>query len=438
MMRAHGHSLLLMIAFGFTSLGYCYPVFAFTLQDAFIYAMNKDPAIRSSKYNQDASIENITIAKSRLLPQISLQGSSNQLTQTTIQDLPGNQILSRSFTGPSVNHQLVIRQGLMRPKEISAINFAELQSQFGEVKFQSDLSELWMRVAFAWVDLVGSAQLVEAYEKPLKPLLAAARQEKTRMMQGDGTKDAIVEAEAQYQLAVATYQQALQSMNAKQRAFEILTQLDSKLLLGLRLNLSPSPTIRENELDRLLHRAKDRSFELRFAELQVQLQRERLRMARADHLPTLDLIAAWNVAKNDATSTQGFRYQNNQVGVQYAMPIYAGGAISAAVRQAALALEASFADREAVTNRVEGDFRVLWATWLGHIARVRAGDKLIESSREQLKAAELSYVQGVKTVVELANAELMLSRRIADQVNVVIEYQKNMARLSRIDFDLDN
>jgi outer membrane protein TolC len=87
---------------------------------------------------------------------------------------------------------------------------------------------------------------------------------------------------------------------------------------------------------------------------------------------------------------------------------------------------------------VEGDFRALWAAWLGQIGRLQAGYKLVESSKEQLKGTELSYVHGVKTVLELANAELALSRRIADQINVVVEYQKYTARLSRNDFSLEN
>ena len=54
---------------------------AFTLEDAIISALKIDPSIRSSELNQLAIKENIAIARSRLLPQISLQGSSNQLTQ---------------------------------------------------------------------------------------------------------------------------------------------------------------------------------------------------------------------------------------------------------------------------------------------------------------------------------------------------------------------
>ncbi len=437
-MQLFGHSKLLKLLIGAAALLIYLPVLSLTLQEAFESAVRIDPAIRASKFNQEASNENIAIARSRLLPQISLQGSSNQLTQTTTQDVPGNSSISRSFTGPSVNHQFVIRQGLIRPKDISGLNFAEIQAQYGDVKYQSDLSDLWMRVTYAWIDAVSSAQLVDTYERPLKPLLAAARQEKMKFLEGDGTKDAAAEADAQFQIANATYQQALQNFKAKQRAFEILTQTSFNALQSARLDLNPAPKFTERDRDWLWNRTQEKSFELRFAELQVTLQKERVRMSKADHMPTLDLMAAWNIAKNDATSTQGYRYQNNQVGIQYVVPIYSGGAITAADRQAALALEASIAERENIANRVEGDFRSLWATWLGQIGRLQAGYRLVESSKEQLKAAELSYLNGVKTVLELANAELALSRRIADQINVVVEYQKYTARLSRADFSLEN
>ena len=438
MMKAFGHLVTLRIFLGLSSLAFSLPVLAITLQDAFNNAVKVDPTLRASKFTQEASNQNIAIARSRLLPQVSLLGSSNQLTQTTTQDVPGSTSISRSFSGPSVNHQFVIRQGLLRPKDVSGLNFAELQAQYGEVKYQSDMSDLWTRVTHAWIDLVGSTQLVEAYERPIKPLLSAVNQEKAKLKQGDGTKDAAIEAEAQYQFAAAMHQQALQNLRAKQRSFEVLTQADSKSLLGLRLNLNPTPTFEESDRDRLWTRTREKSFDLKFSELQVLLQRERVRMARADHMPTLDVLASWNLAKNDATSTQGYRYQNNQVGIQYMVPIYAGGSISAADRQAGLALEASISDSEAVANRVEGDFRVLWSNWLGQVARVRAGFKLVESSKEQLKATELSYVHGVKTVMELANAELVMSRRLADQINAVVEYQKYTARLSRNEFNLEN
>lgn len=422
---------------GVIAFGVAMPVFAATIQEAFDNAVKVDPALRSSRFNQDANNENIAIARSRLLPQISLQGSTNQLTQTTTQDVPGNSSISKSFTGPSANHQFVIRQGLLRPKEISAINFAELQSLYGEVKYQSDLSDLWLRVTYAWIDLVGTKQLVEAYARPLKPLQAAAKQEVARLIQGDSTKDVVAEAEAQFQFANASHNQALQTFKAKQKAFELLTQIDPELLNGMNLNLLPKKAFSETDRDQLLKRKRETSFELRLAEIQEQLQRERLRMTRADHLPTLDVIASWNIAKNDATSTQGYQYKNNQIGIQYIVPIYTGGATSAAERQVGFSLDATIAESEAVANRLEGDFQLLWAAWSGQYSRVQAGFKLVESAREQLKASTLSFAHGVKSMADLANSELTFSRREVDQINLVMDYQKYSARLSRKDFFLN-
>ena len=422
---------------GVIALGVVMPVCAATIQEAFDNAIKVDPALRSSRFNQDASNENIAIARARLLPQISLQGSTNQLTQTTTQDVPGNSSISKSFTGPSANHQFVIRQGLLRPKEISAINFAELQSLYGEVKYQSDLSDLWLRVTYAWIDLVGTKQLVEAYARPLKPLQAAAKQEVARFIQGDSTKDVVAEAEAQFQFANASHNQALQTFKAKQKAFELLTQIDPELLNGMNLSLLPKKAFSETDRDQLLKRKRETSFELRLAEIQEQVQRERLRMTRADHLPTLDVIASWNIAKNDATSTQGYQYKNNQIGIQYIFPIYTGGATSAAERQVGFSLDATIAESEAVANRLEGDFQLLWAAWLGQYSRVQAGFKLVESAREQLKASTLSFAHGVKSMADLANSELTFSRREVDQINLVMDYQKYSARLSRNDFFLN-
>jgi outer membrane protein TolC len=172
---------------------------AVTLEDAIESALKVDPSLRASKFNVLATEENIAIARSRLLPQVSLQGSSNQLTQTTTQELPVGGSSSRSFTGPSVNHQFVIRQALLRPKELASLRYAELQSQYMELKFKSDVKDLRTRVIHAWIDLLGAQQIAQTYERPLHLMQIAAKQERAKYVQGDGTKDAVLEAEAQYE-----------------------------------------------------------------------------------------------------------------------------------------------------------------------------------------------------------------------------------------------
>jgi hypothetical protein len=63
-MKAFGHSVALRIFVGLLALAINLPVLAITLQEAFNSAVKVDPALRASKFNQDASNENIAIARS--------------------------------------------------------------------------------------------------------------------------------------------------------------------------------------------------------------------------------------------------------------------------------------------------------------------------------------------------------------------------------------
>lgn len=414
------------------------PAHALTIEEAFIKAIEIDSILKSSRFNQQAASENNEIARSRLFPQIMLQGSSNQLTQTTTQDVTGAASLSRSFTGPSINHQLMIRQGLLRHKDMSVLKLAEYQLKNSEIKYINDFSELWLRVAYAYIDLIGAQQIAETLEKPLSNMIDAAKQEKVRFEKGEGTKDSAKEAEAQYQQSSAYHAQALQSLWAKQKNFESLTKIESNQLKEIKLSLTNKSKVVLDNKTQVWLEYKENSNELRLAQLQIEMQNERLKLAKAENMPMLDVLATWNVAKNDATSTQGYRYKNNQIGIQYSMTLFAGGGISAGERQAIRNIEASMEDAVSISNKVENEFNLIWSTVLGLRARVDANNYLIDSAKELLKANALSYKYGVKTVNEVANAEALESRRIVEQINLVIEMKKNLIKLRKANLNIDN
>jgi outer membrane protein TolC len=403
---------------------------AVTLEDAIESALKVDPSLTASKFNVLATGENIVIARSRLLPQVSLQGSSNQLTQTTTQDLSSGVSSSRSFTGPSVNHQFVIRQALLRPKELSALRYAELQSKYMEIKFKSDVKDLRTRVIHAWIDLLGAQQIAQAYERPLHFMQDAAKQELAKYEQGDNTKDAAMEAEAQYENLKATHIQALETLKNKQSAFERLTKFPALVLAEKKLGFDKLPLFIESDKPLLWANFQDASLEIQMSNLQVQMQLERLRMAEADHKPTLDLLAAVNIAKNDATSTQGYQYKNKQVGVQYTVPLFGGGGLTAGVNQASLAYEASLSEGEALMVRLANDFDTSWGLVLSNSSRQKAILVGLASGREQVNSNKRSFELGVKSIAESANAEISFARRMIDAIAMTQEYLKNILKLT--------
>jgi outer membrane protein TolC len=402
---------------------------AVTLDEVIEIALKIDPTLRASKLNSQATEENIALARAKLLPQVSLQGTSSQLTQTTIQDLPTGGSSSRSFAGPSVNHQLVMRQAIFRPKDLSSLRYAELQTEYMQLKYKFDLAELKSRISSSWIELIGAQQIALAYQKPLTSMKLAAMQERAKLEQGDGTKDVMMEADAQYENAKATYQQAMETLKAKQISFEKLTTISSDQLANKKYASMHVKDIPEDEKLIIWENLRNASLELQMAKLQELMQLERVRIAKADHKPTLDLIAAVNLAQNDATSTQGYQYKNTQLGVQYILPLYLGGGVNASIKQAYYSYESSKLESQIQHSRIENDFYSSWSQLVGVIKRKNAMTNSIISAEEQLNAVKKGFDLGVKTVNDIAVSEMNLTRREVEFIYLTQDYHKLKLKL---------
>jgi len=394
-------------------------------------ASKLDPVLRSSELNQQANQEGVNVARSRLYPQVFMQGGGQQLTQTTTQDTATGP-LARTFTGPSSSHQLMVRQALIRPREFSAVRQAQAMAQYSEYRMHIDRSDLWYRVSLAWVEWLGARELLKVQQAPLPTLKAWAQQERNRWAEGDGTRDSLMEAQAQWANAQALLAEAQQNNAAREAALRLLTH--NTVPWGASVPwpqfLPAAPSFADSE--GIWRRVLDDSLELKAAIAMEQIQSERQSMAKMEHMPTLDLVATANRALNDATSTQGYRYQNQQIGVQYTIPIFAGGGTMAAERQALAIFQASVADREALQMRLENEWLSVQSVVFAGPDRLNAGQEMLLSALEQCKAAERGMFHGVKTWSDRAQAELSFSRRSADQVNLMLGILRAQLRLLRL------
>jgi outer membrane protein TolC len=243
----------------------------------------------------------------------------------------------------------------------------------------------------------------------------------------------VAEALAQHENLGAVRADKLLSLRAQRRAFALLTGLAEDALEGASLRPEPpAPLLRPGD-GAALSEAVEQALELAAARLDVELGAKRLRQAEVDHYPTLDLTASIASARNDATSTQGYSYLNRQVGLQYTVPIYTGGGLTAAQGQASRAYEASQAQAQAVTNRLEGQAWSLAAAEAGALERCRADELLVAAAREQLAFAARAYAQGLQTRGDLANAEATLARRSVDRVqNLLGVYRAQLGILKSL------
>ena len=169
--------------------------------------------------------------------------------------------------GPSVNHQFVNKQALYRPKELSALRYVEMQMPFISLKYRSEVSELKLGVINAWINLWGAWQIVHVYDRPLQLMQAAAKQERARYEQGDSTKEAAIEAYAQYENSISTHRQSVAALIVKQSVIEKLTMISAADWVGTKLAFDTLPVF--SEVDKTLNsnNYQDTSFELQMTKM---------------------------------------------------------------------------------------------------------------------------------------------------------------------------
>jgi TolC family type I secretion outer membrane protein len=388
------------------------PAAATDLRSALTAAEVRDPKLAAARSNRDAAAEYVPLAQSRLLPQVSLQGSAQRLHQTTTEEtLLGER--ETKFVGPSGSAQLALRQGLYRPRDRLGLDIGELQAEVGSHQLASASSELWRRASTAWLDVL----LAESQHEAMGEAMAAAErtqaQARRRLNDGDGTRDAVAEAEAQFAAARARVNEAALLRDARQRQFAALTGLAGVALDNWRLPQQlPAPLARsEAEFIELL---LARNPELRAAAATSAVSEKRLAQARADHMPSLDLVASASRSQNDTAANVGSRYRYQQIGVQFSLPLFTGGGLSAAERQAAAFSMAAANDRDAYAENLRLRASELWASEQGLRERIAGAAGLVEASREQLHAAEQGLRHGVRSIGDVSAAATQLANRRRD------------------------
>ena len=391
-------------------------------------AQGRDPTLQSAAANRDAAQENIDIARSRLLPQLSYQNTTQQTHQTTTQTTSaGPQV--RDFDGKSYSRQLSLRQGLIRPRDVAGYMAGGAQAEYGTYKYDSALSDLWSRSVAAWLDVLAARTLLDVQQQTLKSVTEAARQEVKRFDRGDGTRDARAEAQAQSAQAQALVVDAKLALQARERAYQLLTGLDPQALANKRLPNEAEVKLPESSKDELWSFVASAGPEFLAAQAVETVNRYRMIQAASDHLPTLDFVASATRAQNDSTNTLGATYNNRQVGAQLALPLFSGGGIEAGRRQAMATYQASVADREATLMRLDTQFTNDWASQAGLLERAQAARSLLDAAKDQRRGIELGLARGLRNWGDLSGAELLVARRYNDLVNLQVTLFKTQARL---------
>ncbi|MDD5301023.1 MAG: TolC family outer membrane protein [Gallionella sp.] len=398
------------------------------LLETFRAAQANDPVFAAARATQQAGQEKLPQGRSLLMPTISLNANST-FNDQTIQ-------YKGAFPFPAGNtrynnhgYGVNLTQPLYRQQNWLAYTEAELQVAQTEAQFRVAEQDLILRVAQAYFDVLiaqDSVQLAEAQKTAISEQLEQA---KRNFEVGSATITDTHEAQARYDLTTAQEIAAQNDLEIKRRALQQLINAMPKDLrhLGKEFKLeAPQPA----DMEKWVDNAQINSPQLAIAQAGSELAEKEVARNRGGHYPTVDLVANYsNNQSNGGSFGVGSDNTNKSVGVQLNMPLFQGGAVNSKWREAQANLERARQELENTRRSVALQTRQAYLGVVSGIAQVKALQQALTSSESVLEATKLGQEVGVRTNLDVLNAQQQLYATRRDLYQAEYNYLISQLRL---------
>ncbi|TAN79411.1 MAG: channel protein TolC, partial [Gallionella sp.] len=394
---------LLLLA---TLLGASSSAQAADLLETFRAAQANDPVFAAARATMQAGQEKLPQGRSLLLPNISLSANSTFNDQT---------VQSQGAFPPSGNYRynshgygVNLTQPLFRQQNWLSYTEAELQVAQTEAQFRVAEQDLILRVAQAYFDVLiaqDSVQLAEAQKTAISEQLEQA---KRNFEVGSATITDTHEAQARYDLTSAQEIAAQNNLEIKKRTLQQLINAMPKELrhLGKEFRLeAPQPA----DMEKWVDDAQLNSLQLAIAQAGAEIAEKEVARNRGGHYPTVDLVA--NYSQNNANGGSfgvGSDNTSKNVGVQLNLPLFQGGAVNSKWREAEANRERAIQELENTRRTVALQTRQAYLGVVNGIAQVKALQQALTSSESVLEASKLGQEVGVRTNLDVLNAQQQL------------------------------
>ncbi|WP_050411696.1 TolC family outer membrane protein [Massilia sp. NR 4-1] len=393
---------LLPLALGAALLLQAGSVSALGLLQAYEAALQNDPAFRSARAAHDAGQENRVLGRSNLLPNVSgsFSGSQNRNTLTIGKtDMPRDYI-SRSST-------LQVRQPLFNLDGFARYKQGVAQANYADMQYLSQSQEVILRVTGAYFDvLLKKDQL--ALAEAQRNTYAEQRKVNDRLFEkGEAAKTDMLETQARLDVAEAQVLEAQDDVNTALTNLAGIIGGEPGELDGL----SPDFRVRGGSgqsFDEWKRLSLENNPEIKTLTYGVEIARQEVNKQRSGHVPRVDLVGTYGKSVSDSITTYNQETMVRSIGIQVNIPIYSGGSVNAASRQAVANQEKAKADLQTQTDKVTVELRKNYNQMSSSVARIDALVKSVDSGKLLVKATEQSIKGGVRINLDLLNAQQQL------------------------------
>jgi outer membrane protein len=362
-------------------------------------ALVSDAAWQAARAQYEATRERLPQARAGYLPNIN--GSATAFRNDINLEIAPDQRYSTH------TYAVTLTQPVFRMQNWIAISQADKIVIQAEANLYREAQELTLRVGQAYFDVLlaqDNVALSGAQKVAISEQLAQA---KRNFEVGTSTIVDTLEAQARYDQSVAKEIADANELEVRKR---LLTVILGKLPDGfvpLRDPLqlaAPSP----NNIEEWVKVANDGSYAVAAARAGYEVARQEVDRQRAGHLPTVDLSASYASAYDPTKNIPGVlgpTTASGVVGLTLSVPIFQGGLTQSRVREAVALRARAAQDLENTQRVVSQTVRQQFLNVTSGIAQVRALEQALASTQSQLDSTILGRDVGVRTSVDVLNAQ---------------------------------
>lgn len=323
-----------------------------------------------------------------------------------------------------------VTQPIFRMQNAIVYEQALTQIEQADAQLAQAAQEVILRTAQAYFDVLLAQDNVAFAEAQKTAIAQQLGQARRQFEVGTAPVTDVHEAQARFDLTTAQEIAARNELELRRRALEQVIGREPPPLapLGAAFTLKPPEPA---SVDPWIKLAAQNNLQVRIAWSVLTFSRQEIQRNRAGHLPTLDIFGTLSNtgAGAGALGGVGNDTRNKVVGLQLAVPLYSGGATSSRVREAVANEDRASQEHETARRAAVFSARQAFLGVTNGAALVQALEAALVSTQSQLASTRVGQNVGVRTLVDVLNAQQLLFSARRDQAQAKYNYILSLLRL---------
>ena len=398
------------------------------LEEIYELALKNDPLLKAAEATYRAGKENKAQGRAGLLPTLSISGSSNW-NEYRVLDQIIDQYNSNNYSGR-------LSQPIFRMDKWFQFKRGKSLSDSAQAEFGYQQQETMIRVASAYFNVLNSIDSLNAARAEEKAIGKQKDLAKKRFEVGLAAITEVQETQAAYDLTVVSRISREAQLDSARETLNSIVGKEITLLSPLKENFEislPDPLDRESWVTLGLKN----NLQLKSAKFQREAAKHSARAATSNHLPQIDIVGRVTKSTSKQGKFGGFiqnplfgvEQDTRQYSIQFNLPLYAGGSISSARRQAFANYDRAKEQTIYTERSIIRDVRSNHFGVQTQVANVTARKQALASAESALEATQIGYEVGSRNTVDLLDSQKRLFQAQRDYASSRYEYIIAMLRL---------